>query len=56
MLHERNNGSGRSPRISSTYSDYPEPLDRLFKGMEIMSTCGSYYFVLGPLLTFMILL
>jgi hypothetical protein len=56
MLHERNNGTGKSPRIESTYSDYPEPLDRLFKGMEIMSTCGAYYFVLGPILTFMIIL
>jgi len=56
MLHERNNGTGKSPKISSTYSDYPEPLDRLFKGMEIMSACGAYYFVLGPILTFMILL
>ena len=56
MLHERNNGTGKSPRIESTYSDYPEPIGRAFKNMDLMQSCGAYYFVLGPILTFMILL
>lgn len=54
LLQEQS--SQNAPKIKSTYSDYPGPLDRLFKNLELTSTCGSYYFVLGPLLTFLVIL
>lgn len=62
MLHKRKVESGEvspddlPPNILSGYRDYPGPLDRLFKNMETMSTFGAYYFSLGPLITFMVLL
>ena len=57
-LHEKYNKDDldKAPFIESTYSDFPEPLDRLFKNMDLMSLCGSYYYVLGPLVLFMVLL
>ena len=54
LLQEQ--GILNAPKIKSTFSDYPGPLDRLFKNLELTSTCGSYYFVLGPLLTFLVIL
>ena len=54
QLHESSdNENGESPRIKSSYSDYPEPKDRDFQGFDIMTMQGPYYFVLGPLLMFM---
>ena len=44
------------PKIKNTYSDYPEPLDRLYVKFDIVSTLGSYWIILGPLLMFMIVL
>jgi hypothetical protein len=48
--------NSQPPKINSTYSDYPYPLDRVFRGMEMMGSFGVYYFSIGPLLTFTILL
>ena len=61
-MHNRKKENGevttrdQAPYIKSTYSDYPEPIDRVFKNLELMGSFGAYYFTLGPLLTFMILL
>ena len=57
-LHEKykKDDIGNPPNIHSSYSDFPEPLDRMFKNMDLMGLCGTYYFILGPLVTFMVLL
>lgn len=44
------------PEITSSFSFYPMPLDRLFVGMDIMSVYGSYFFIMGPLMFFMFLM
>lgn len=44
------------PKIETTWSIYPKPPDRFIKDTNIVSQVGSYFFCLGPLLTFSILL
>ena len=46
----------QAPLIASRYADYPGTIDRIFKNLEVMGQFGAYYFTLGPLITFMILL
>ena len=48
--------NSQPPRINSTYTDYPAPLDRIFRNGEAMGTFGVYYFSLGPLITFTVIL
>lgn len=57
-LHEREkkHPGQKAPEIKTTYSDFPGPLDRVFKNFELMGLFGSYYLTLGPLLTFLVLL
>ena len=61
-MHQRKIDSGEEdkdsepPLIDSGYADYPGPIDRIFKNLEVMAQFGAYYFTLGPLVTFMILL
>jgi len=44
------------PRIEMTHSTYPIVADRLIKDTNLVSQLGSYFFVLGPLLSFTIIL
>lgn len=44
------------PKIDTTWSTYPMPPDRFVADSNLVSEFGSYFFVLGPLLTFSILL
>jgi hypothetical protein len=39
-----------------THSTYPIVADRLIKDTNLVSQLGSYFFVLGPLLSFTIIL
>jgi ABC-type multidrug transport system permease subunit len=40
----------------SGYGEFPSPIDRFFKNFEVTSQIGAYYFSLGPLITFTVLL
>ncbi len=44
------------PEISMTRSTYPIIADRLVKDTNLVSSIGGYFFVLGPLLSFTIIL
>jgi len=44
------------PEIKTTYSDFPAPQDRMFKNVGFESFTGAYFFQLGPLLTFIVIL
>jgi len=44
------------PRIEMTHSSYPIVADRLIKDTNLVSQLGAYFFVLGPLLSFTIIL
>lgn len=44
------------PRIEMSHSSYPQVVDRFVKGTNMVSQIGAYFFVLGPLLGFTILL
>ena len=44
-----------APKIKSATQDFPMPLDRLFKNMDISAGFGSLFYQMGPLLTMMIL-
>jgi hypothetical protein len=56
-LHsKRADSETRAPSIKNSYSNFPGPVDRIYKNMDVMNIFGSYYFVLGPILTFMLLL
>jgi hypothetical protein len=45
-----------TPKIHTTYSNYPMPTDRFVADSNLVSEFGAYFFVLGPLLTFSVLL
>ena len=53
-LREKEGGDWPPPRIESTYSDFPEPLDRFLQSVDVMTMFGAYYFILGPLISFMV--
>jgi hypothetical protein len=56
-LHsKRADSETRAPSIKNSYSNFPGPVDRIYKNMDVMNIFGSYYFILGPILTFMLLL
>ena len=44
------------PRIELSHSSYPIVADRLVKDSNLVSQLGGYFFVLGPLLSFTIIL
>lgn len=44
------------PRIDMSHSSYPIVTDRFVKGTNLVSQIGAYFFVLGPLLGFTIML
>jgi len=54
-MHEDEDLDGPAPEIETDVQDFPSPLDRLFQRVEIMGTFGAYYFILGPLLSFMVI-
>lgn len=49
-------GIKEPPEIEATWSIFPQPIDRFVLGTDIVFYFGSYASVLGPLLTFAVLL
>jgi hypothetical protein len=48
--------NSQAPMIVSNRMDWPGPIDRLLKNIDTVGPFGAYFFTLGPLLTYMILL
>ena len=44
------------PRIKSSFSDYPETLDRVFNNFSMTKMFGACYFAMGPIITLITLL
>ena len=45
-----------SPHVETTFSDYPETLDRLFRNFSLVRGFGCCYFAMGPIITLITLL
>lgn len=54
--HSAEFSDGYTKYISSTWSHVPLTASRFFKDANIISLVGSFYFALGPLVTFVIIL
>jgi hypothetical protein len=44
------------PKIDATWSAFPQPIDRFLRNTNMVAYIGVYFFVLGPLLTFSVIL
>lgn len=54
ILKMKHDGEGEPPRIESTYSDWPEPQNRMLKDMDATNFLGHFFVALMPIFTFIL--
>jgi hypothetical protein len=50
-LQERDGeSSSQAPRIQSSFTNYPSPMDRIFQNMDLSAGFGAIFYQMGPLM------